>query len=230
VICVSAVKRALVERHFGSRARTAVVPNGVEIEELCAARPFDKPAGRRIVLTVGRLEAYKQVDHLVTALRALPEHVELVVIGDGEARPELEALATRLGVGERLHLLGRVSQADLLAWYHTADIFVSLSLHEAFGITLLEAAVGGAAVVASDIPAHREVASFVPRDRVTFVDPHCGPEELARLVEDVLPLERPASVADWPLPTWERTVNGALAGYGAVLNARWSAVSREGSA
>lgn len=217
VICVSEAERGLLARHFGSGVASVVVPNGVEIEELIAARPRDEAAGRVIVLGAGRLEPYKQTERLVEALPYLPPEYEVVLVGAGPAQAPVERLVQQLNVRARFRLLGQVSRAELLTWFRTATVFVSLSRHESFGLTVLEAAGAGAAVVASDIPAHREVAQYLPRGRVLFVRPDYSAPELARVVEEAARRGRSTSSADSPLPTWASAVDGVMSCYRAVL-------------
>ena len=95
------------------------------------------------MLAAGRLEHYKQAHRLIRTIPALPTEYDVVVIGEGPARQGMEQLGRKLGVADRVRMLGYVSRAELLDWYATADVFVTLSQHEAFGITLLEAALRG---------------------------------------------------------------------------------------
>jgi glycosyltransferase involved in cell wall biosynthesis len=88
---------------------------------------------------------------------------QLVVCGTGPHRPALERLAGELGIASRVSFRGWVSQAELRRWQRTATVTLSLSEMECFGLVLLEAAVAGSRVVASDIPAHAELANRVGR-------------------------------------------------------------------
>jgi glycosyltransferase involved in cell wall biosynthesis len=218
VLCVSEAERRLVQHHFGSRLPTVVVRNGIDVDRLRTARPSEKVDGQVTLLSVGRLERYKQTGRIVSALAYLPSAYELTVIGDGPARHEIARTAIEAGVNGRVHLAGHVPEPDLLRSYRTADVFVSLSQEEAFGIAVLEAAVAGAKAVLSDIPAHREVASSLPRDRTALVAADCGPDELARVIARVGREERQMLPRSWPVPTWSDTVEGALACYRAVLD------------
>jgi glycosyltransferase involved in cell wall biosynthesis len=217
LIYISQAERALFEQHFGSGHAQLVVPCGVETVPLLAAQPYARPAGRKIILAVGRLEAYKQTNRLLMALPLLPPEYELVIIGNGPQRPQLEQQAAALGVGDRLRLLNHVAQADLLSWYRSADIFVSLSRHESFGMTLLEGAAAGAAIVASDIPAHREVVGYLPPDRALLVDPDCTPAYLGRAVELAARRGRANDTATWRLPSWDGMVDTLVACYAEVI-------------
>jgi glycosyltransferase involved in cell wall biosynthesis len=213
VICVSETEQSLVARHFGSDVPIEVVPNGVDWQRIVAAKPFPKREGIAIILAVGRLEAYKQVDRLLFALTLLPPMFAVVIIGSGTAQVEIECLITKLGLECRVRMLGNVSQNELESWYRTADVVVSLSRYESFGITVLEGAVAGAPVVASDISAHREVAAYVPERRVLPVNVDCAPEQLAERIQEAYLQNRAGDITHWPVPTWEQCVSRVLACY-----------------
>ena len=158
VIAVSEAERSLLAADFGPAlaAKVTVIPNGVNPARLVAPYAVDGP----IVLSVGRLEPYKRVDLLIRALEVLPASTQLVVAGDGPARRGLEQLAVRLGVSARVRMLGFVSDSDLSRWRATASVFATASAHEAFGLTLADALSAGLPFIASDIPAHREIAEL----------------------------------------------------------------------
>jgi glycosyltransferase involved in cell wall biosynthesis len=142
--------------------RTTVVPCGFEpslVDEV-AARSREHPAR---VTVVGRLVPYKRVDVVIRAIALVEEanpDVELVVIGQGPERANLEALAGELGLRDRVELRGFVDRhADVLAAIGESSVFVSASEIEGFGIALVEALALGIPYAASDIPAFREVTA-----------------------------------------------------------------------
>jgi glycosyltransferase involved in cell wall biosynthesis len=156
VVCVSEAEASLVAKHHPMVAsRIEVIPNGVDVDAIDTAEPFvvDAP----VVLVLGRLVSYKRVDAVIRAMAPLAAEAELVVLGDGTDRAGLQRLAAEHGVRSRF--LGRVPAGDVARWLQTATVVVSASEREAFGLTLLEALTGGARVVASALPAHREVAA-----------------------------------------------------------------------
>jgi glycosyltransferase involved in cell wall biosynthesis len=163
VTCVSVAESELLLRRYPSvEPRLSVVPLGADIQALLAAEPFD--ADRPIVLVAGRLEAYKRVDTAIRAFaRMRSKDAQLVVCGTGPHRPALERLVRELGIASRVSFRGQVSQEELRRWQRTATVTLSLSAMECFGLVLLEAAVAGSRVVASDIPAHAELADRVGR-------------------------------------------------------------------
>lgn len=108
-----------------------------------------------MLLFVGRLAGNKRVPLAVETLpRLQAADAHLVVIGDDSDRYELEAercraLAGRLGVAERVHLLGQAPTYRLRDAYRSADVFVMPSIHEGFCLPVLEAMACGLPVVAA---------------------------------------------------------------------------------
>ena len=166
----------LVSHFPGAIDKATVIPNGVDLAKLRAAVPF--AGDKKTIVSAGRLETYKHVEDTLRALARLGHDYQLVVIGAGPDRARLEAIGRELGLADRVRFLGRIGSDELYRWYRTADVYVTMSSNEAMGITILELLACGARVVASDIPAHREV-----NDRVggvlTIVPRRCQSPELA---------------------------------------------------
>lgn len=107
------------------------------------------------ILTVARLEWHKGIDVVMKAMatvRAVHPTAGYVVVGTGERRPQFEQLQRDLGLADAVRFLGPVSDAELPAIYNAADLYVGASrrvelLVEGFGISLVEAAASGLAVV-----------------------------------------------------------------------------------
>lgn len=215
VICVSEAEAALVRAHFPHAAgRVTVIPNGVDVAALRTAEPY--PETRTIILSAGRLEEYKNVQLVVRALVHLDPRFALIVAGDGPARPLIQEAAARAGVSDRVHLLGRIDAASLRRWFRTAAVYVSMSRHEAFGITLLEGLAAGAGVVAADIPSYREVATGAVPGTLELVPLDTSPQALAATIHDVAGRTRSAEVlAD--IPTWDDVATRTRAVYRALL-------------
>jgi glycosyltransferase involved in cell wall biosynthesis len=212
VICVSERERALFTRDFPSAAaRIVVISNGVDISRVRKAKPFG--VGGKVLVSAGRLARYKHVERTIEALACLDDAFVLRVIGEGEARPELEAEAARLGVDHRVAFLGHVDTDTLYRWFRTAVAFVSMSAIEAMPVTPLEALAAGARVVASDIPAHRELSRVTNGD-VTLVPANAPANELANTIEGVA--ARPAAAAD--VLSWNDVAQRTLDVYRAAVS------------
>jgi glycosyltransferase involved in cell wall biosynthesis len=205
IICVSRAEADLFLTHFPSaRPRVTVIPNGVDLGRITGARPF--PDAGAVVVTGGRLQSYKQIDRIVEAMALTPPGLSLVVTGDGPERGALEALAQERGVQAKVRFLGRVETDLLYRWYASAGVFCSMSSNEAMPVTILELLAAGARVVASDIPAHRDI-----RDRtagaITLVPLDAGPEVLASALGQALN-QSPAPAQR--IPTWDEVTTQTL--------------------
>src|SRR5215469_10630108 len=157
VTCVSAAEFELLMRRYPSVGpRLSIIPPGVDTDALLAAEPFE--TDRPIVLIAGRLEPYKRVDTAIRAFAAMRTDAQLVICGTGSHQGLLERRVRELGIAAIVSFRGQVSDEELRRWQRTATATLSLSSREAFGLVLLEAAVAGSRVVASDIAAHGELA------------------------------------------------------------------------
>ncbi len=118
--------------------------------------------GKRGILFVGRMAGNKRVDLLVQALplikRQVPNAV-LLLVGDDRGNPGIQdnvararQAAAQLGVAEDVIFTGPVD--DQAPYYHLVDVYASASLHEGFGVPLIEAMASGVPVVASNAAAH----------------------------------------------------------------------------
>jgi glycosyltransferase involved in cell wall biosynthesis len=107
-----------------------------------------------VVLAVGRLVAKKGFDVLVRAAPQLAPSAHIVIVGDGEQRGELTALAENLGVAARLHFVGNVPRHELTAYYNMADIFAMPSVRlpvDGLNVSVVEAMSCALPIVASDV-------------------------------------------------------------------------------
>jgi glycosyltransferase involved in cell wall biosynthesis len=203
VVTVSEFSRdELVELAGADPARITVVPGGVDHERL---RPNVDPTPARValglespyVLTVASRLARKNLPVLDKAARVLRERgIELVAAG-GE-RPQF---AGRRGAGA-VRLLGVVSEDLLPALYAGAEAFVLPSLHEGFGLPVVEAMACGVPVVASDRGALPETCGGA----ALLVDP-TDPEAVADAIDAAIGDERLAAAGMERAAafSWERT-------------------------
>jgi rhamnosyl/mannosyltransferase len=129
-----------------------VIPFGIRADafehpDLSRVAELRRRYGERIVLAVGRLIYYKGFEYLVRAMAEV--RAIALIAGDGPLAAALTTEAARLGVADRVALLGRVNHADLKACYHACDVFAlpSVERSEAFGIVQLEAMACGRPVV-----------------------------------------------------------------------------------
>lgn len=135
--------------------------------------------GPPFLLYVGNLGPRKNLKRLVAGFasacrRSGTGDLRLKIAGTGDSR-NIAIAAIQHGVSDLVDVLGRVSGPDLAGLYATAHAVVCVSLYEGFGLPVAEALAYGKPVVASDIPAHREVAGATatyanPSDTASIAD------------------------------------------------------------
>ena len=159
-VSVCYVTRDLKAHHERAHAglRATVIPNGVEsMDRARFSRPDELRADRFNVLIVGRLDLIKGHHVAVAALQepGVPPDVHLCIVGEGPSQDELQELAARDGVAERVHLIGfRRNVYDYIAH---CDALLIPSLHEGLPYTLLEGMALGVPIVASRVGGLAEV-------------------------------------------------------------------------
>ena len=136
-------------------------------------RPDPDQQREPYILWVGRSYPRKNLLRLADAYARLPVHLRqqypLVLLGGrGWADAGLKEHVRMLGLSDHVRFVGRETDAELPRWYQRARLFVFPSLHEAFGLPVLEALACGTPVLAGDIPALREVAG----DAASFANPY----------------------------------------------------------
>ena len=139
--------------------RITVVPCGVDLAHFRPEGPVEVlPPGRRRVVVLSRLVERKGIGNVIAALAEVPG-VELVVAGgppagmvddDVEAQ-RFRAMATSLGVADRVELLGAVSREHVPALLRSADVVACCPWYEPFGLVAVEAMACGVPVVASAV-------------------------------------------------------------------------------
>jgi glycosyltransferase involved in cell wall biosynthesis len=214
ILCSSRAEREDVVRLYPFCAEWAkVVPIAVDAALYDGVEPFttDGP----VILSAGRLDRYKRVDLVVQAMREVAGHATLVVCGTGPEAARLHELAAAEGVAGSVRLLGGVSDDDLRRWQRTATVVVSLSTRESFGLSLAEGIAAGAAIVASDIPAHREMAAAM-RATPTMVPEAAGAQDVAGALLAALAQGRPGRPSG-TLRAWSDVASDTIAVYEAAL-------------
>jgi glycosyltransferase involved in cell wall biosynthesis len=155
------VRRQLVRDGLKAQ-RIAVVESAIDPGRLIATRDrndvrreFGASESEPIIVTVGELATHKGHTDLITAIRAC-DGVAAWIVGEGDRRGSLQSQIDRSGLGMRIQLLGmRNDIADLLS---ACDVFVFPSISgEGSPAALKEAMALGLPIVASDIPAHRDL-------------------------------------------------------------------------
>lgn len=176
---------------------------------------------RPFILSVGERRPHKNHTGLIRAYAASQSRQthDLVIIGQAyEDYTEPESVVRQSGVQERVRLLNDVTDADLVAFYTAADLFVLVSLYEGFGLPIVEAMACGAPVITAATTSAGEVAG----EGGVQVDPH-DTVSIAAAIDRVLqdPTFRQELVrrgeARSQTFSWQRAADQTLAVYRCVL-------------
>ena len=165
---IVSASRFSADQLVDERDRIRVLPYAVPLDQFSPGpRDLDllqhyNLQDKQVVLFVGRMAGNKRVDLLVEALALMPPRTALLLVGDDrgnaaiqETVAKIRARAAELGLTDRIVMTGLMS--DLPKFYRSADVYASASLHEGFGVPLIEAMASGLPVVASRATAHPEV-------------------------------------------------------------------------
>jgi glycosyltransferase involved in cell wall biosynthesis len=219
IITISDFVRHSVHRLLGIPCdRMVTVYHGVQDSSGNGHLPHDPQLPSKYILFVSALWPYKNAVRLVEAFALLKrEQIEhkLVMVGGGweSCRREVESVAREKGVREEIILTGRVP--DVWNYYRHADVFVYPSLHEEFGMPVLEAMLAGVPVVTSNRGSLPEIAGGAAV--ITDVE---HPSEIAGALKRVLSDRalRTELVARGRTRaanfTWEKTARQTVQAYG----------------
>ena len=197
IIAVSeAVKRdILMANSWFSADRVEVVHNGIDLSvfkrtdlvKMEARKFFNLPPQRWLWGAVGRLVPVKGHNILLKAWarNEIGKHGgHLVIAGKGRLHDSLIALSEKLGIAKEITLLGHVS--DIPKFLTALDGFAMPSLHEGFGLAILEAMAAGLPVVSSKVGGIPEILTLLEKNKYSFLVPSENEEKLGSAMEQVM--------------------------------------------
>jgi len=188
-LAVSDAAKEFSEKTF--RIHPFVLPNVVDISRFKPSKTYRRTNNKLKLLFLGRLVERKGCSYLLDALGAVakmhPElDFELTVCGKGELLAELEEKSKKLGINQKVHFTGFVSEKEKVEYMQGADIAIFPSYAgESFGIVLLEAMAAGAGVVlGGNNPGYRSVIGGTKESLVEVRNVEIFAEQLAKTMAD----------------------------------------------
>lgn len=223
-VSCSAFNAGQVHAHYGILPR--VVYNGIDPQQFfphtpdAALRERVVENGRHIVLYAGRLVRWKGVQYLIDAAAQLAKsrNVQLLIVGEGEYRANLEQRARENGIADRVKFLGYVSPDALAPYYSIADVVALASYaNETFSIMSAEAMACARPVVGTcfggipEVIADGETGFLAEPENATDLA-----DKLGRLLDDAALRERFGQCGRQrvlKLFTWDTVTDRVLAAY-----------------
>lgn len=209
LITVSDLTRRNMQREYGGDAH--VIHNGFSSVEhtdrdIKAELDIDGP----MLFFVGRHTHQKGIDYLVYAMDKLRrDDVTLVLGGTGHLTDQLKKFVRLLGIEDQVEFVGYIQEQELGDYYANADLFVSPSLSEPFGITYVEALSVGTRVLACESGA----AEVLPDNCIVEVEPDS--RSIANGIEQGLTMDSPIEYEE---RTWETVADEHVEFYQEIVN------------
>ena len=184
------VKASVADFYRLPPEKIPMIYNGIDLSR-CLPKTTYETKETVTILHVGRFDVPKNHAGLLEAFRLLLEihpQCRLRLVGDGELRAEMEALALKLGIAARVEFCGM--QSNVYPYLHDADIFVLPSVYEGNPMTIIEAMGTGLPIVASRVGGIPDMISERESGILVQPEPKAVCDACASLVEDALLRQR----------------------------------------
>jgi len=194
----------------------SLIYNGINQQLFQQASGVQKSA-KPLVAYVGRVKRYKRISHLIEAFQIVKEQIpdaELVIAGKGSAHEELEQLVKQRGL-HSVRFIRHLTDDEKAHIMRSAWVYVSTSMKEGWGITVIESSASGTPVIGYNVPGIRD--SIRDGETGLLVSPPGDIKQLAKAIIRVLEdqeLRRTLSenAVKWAQNfTWEKAVDGFTA-------------------
>ena len=217
VICVSEYEKGLLNEDFAVSDKIVKIPNGIDLAEFRNLQRKHKGTSEKTLLYVGRLEEYKGVQYIIRALPGLPEF-RLQIVGKGPYEDELRKLAGQAGVANRIDWLKDISRPELLQYYACADIFMMLSKHEAYGITVAEALAAGTPCIVAEGSALDE---FVDGEMCIGISTVSSTEIISSAIKEMWIPQKDHESNKYPIAGWDQITERTVEIYNDCLESQY---------
>ncbi|MDB9302597.1 glycosyltransferase family 4 protein [Halorubrum ezzemoulense] len=175
-IALSNSVKEIYENKILNGSNIQVIPNMIDTNFNTEA--ISNTIFQNNLIYVGRLSKEKGVKYLIGSLDYLSDEYSLVIVGDGSQKEELEKIASKRDLDDRIEFAGYIEQNKLNKYYEASDIFVHPGIWpEPFGRTLLEAMQADLPIVATNIGG--------PKDIVPNKELLCPPRDSEQLAKSI---------------------------------------------
>jgi len=206
VVCFSNTEKLFIRNLFSvSSTKVRVIYNGANIYEITGVEPYD--LHEKIILYVGRLEKYKNIELIIKSLQYLPKEYQLYLIGKGAYEVNLKMIVSRLNLKDRVKFFGYLMDREMYRWLKTCSVFVQLSkIESGISISCIEALAAGKPVIVNDsVSSLKETVDLFKGEGVfPFNIKTNSARELAELIEEARLLRVNMDLKDFDWDTTAR--------------------------
>lgn len=170
------IANLLVNEYNVPNEKIIVIPNGVDTQYFSPGKK--KNENEKIILSVSRITEQKGIEYLLEltqyVINKMP-NVKFIVVGDGPLLNDLKNTSNSMALSNNLEFLGFITRDRLKEHYRLSDIFITTSIYEPFGLTILEAMASGIPVVAFSVGGIKELVRndkdgiLIPPSRVDLM-------------------------------------------------------------
>jgi glycosyltransferase involved in cell wall biosynthesis len=141
-----------------------IIPFGIDIIKFIPPSSSKKTSSGVTLGVIKSLEPIYAIDQIIKSIALLKEsNIKLVIIGSGSKETEYKNLTKEIGIEHLVEFKGRIPHSQIVQEYQNIDIFLNVSHHESFGVSILEASACEIPVIAHNVGGMIEVV----QDKVT---------------------------------------------------------------
>lgn len=161
IIAISRAAETNLKKHLNNKSTPCItINNGIDLEIIRKEQPYKKSVlglddASKIIIQVSSFTAQKDQNTLIKSMVHLPNHVHLLLVGDGPLKENAIELSKKLNLTDRIQFLGYRSDVPKLV--KTANISVLSSHYEGFGLAIVEGMAAGNACIGSNVPGLSEI-------------------------------------------------------------------------
>tara|TARA_Y100000310_G_C20675091_1_gene812565 strand:- start:1435 stop:2541 length:1107 start_codon:yes stop_codon:yes gene_type:complete len=173
----------------------SVIPNGIEMHRfnnVDLSWPKNNES-KKTIITTSRLVKKNAVGDIIRALSFLPEHIRLIIVGDGPEKNSLTNLSKKLSIQSRVKFMGNIPYDEIPDQLAQADIFIRPSLSEGLGNSYLEAMAAGIPIIATNVGG---IPDFLTDGETGFFCRVNDPKHIAELVQMILSDEKTQNIRE----------------------------------
>ena len=182
IICVSKYESEIIRKVFDiSDEKITIIPNGLNRQEFIGVNKVS--SDKRKILSIGKLYEMKGHQHIVNVMPLLEDDVILEIVGEGSYGNRLLDRINQLYLGDRVKITPYLERKELIQRYFDADLYMSMSELESYGITVAEALITGTPCIVNDNSALRD---WVDDGSCYGISDPSNGVELAALVNELI--------------------------------------------